>query len=109
MDFADKALPEVYIDLFGEKVNLLPTFGTLCRFEKATGKNPLDMLTWVSPTPIDLVTLVWAALGGEKSGKTFDDVAEAMTGKHVEDVKHLVRVMFQKAEVPEDPKGDAAE
>jgi hypothetical protein len=109
MEHADKALPEVFIELFGERRNLSPSFGTFVRFEKATGKNALDQMVWLSPSAIDICTLVWAALGGEKSGKTVDEVADAMTPRHLEDVKSLVRAMFEKAEVPEElKKSDAA-
>ena len=109
MEHAEQALPEVFIEIFGGRHNLIPTFGTLCRFKKATGKNPLDMMTWANPEPEDFVALIWSALGGEKFGKTLDEVAEAMTGKHVADVKTLIDAIFKKAELPEEvKKSDAA-
>lgn len=108
MEQAQQALPEVHVELFGSRHNLIPSFGTLCRFEKATGKNPLDLMTWANPTPTDLATLVWAALGGEKFGKSVDEVAEEMTGQHIATVKNLVETIFKKAELPEEVKNDEA-
>lgn len=108
MKHAEQAMPEVYVELFGERHKLIPSFGTLCRFEKATGKNPLDLMTWANPTPTDLATLVWCALGGETFGKSVDEVAEDMTGQHIVDVKNLVQTIFKKAELPEEVKNDDA-
>jgi hypothetical protein len=109
MDNANQALPEMFVTLGNEKFSLIPNFATFVRFEKATGKNGLDGMTWVNPSAQDLVTLLWASIGGEKSGKSIDDVAELMSGKHLEDVKRLVTEMFKKAELPEAVKnGDAA-
>ena len=62
----------------------------------------------MNPSAIDLVTLLWAALGGEKCGKTVDEVADLMTGKHIEDVRKLVSEMFKKAELPDAVKNDDA-
>jgi hypothetical protein len=108
MDNADQALPELFVTLGNEQFKLIPSFATFVRFEKASGKSGLDGMTWVNPTALDLVTLLWASLGGEKSGKTIDEVAELMTGKHLEDVRKLVTEMFKKAELPESAKNDVA-
>jgi hypothetical protein len=108
MDNAAQALPESFLTLGEEKYKLVPSFSVFVRFEKASGKNGLDPLMWVSPSATDLVTLVWAAIGGEKSGKTIDQVADLMTGAHLEDVRMLVREMFKKTELPESIKNDVA-
>lgn len=109
MDNAEQAVPELFVELGSERFNLVANFATFVRFDKATGKNSLDVLTWVNPTALDLVTLVWAAIGGEKSGKTVEQVADLLEGKHVEEVRKLIRGMFKKAELPADSaKSDAA-
>lgn len=108
MDNANLALPELFVTLGTEQIKLIPNFATFVRFEQQTGKNGLDPLTWVNATALDLVTLLWASIGGKKSGKTVEDVAELMSGKHLEDVKRLVQEMFKKAELPEAVKNDAA-
>jgi len=108
MENANQAFPEMFVTLGSEKYRLIPSFATFVRFERATGKSGLDGMTWLNPTAIDLVTLLWASIGGEKSGKTIDEVAEMMSGNHLEDVKKLVQEMFKKAELPETVKNDAA-
>jgi hypothetical protein len=108
MDNAELALPELFVTLGGERFALIPSFGTFVRFEKATGKSGLDPLVWMNASASDYVTLLWASIGGEKSGKTVDDVADLMTGKHLEDVRKLVSEMFKKAELPDAVKNDDA-
>jgi hypothetical protein len=108
MDNAQHALPETFLVLGEDKFKLVPSFSLFVRFEKASGKNGLDPMLWVNASATDLVTLVWAAIGGEKSGKSIDDVADLMTGQHLGDVQQLVRDMFKKAELPEKIKNDVA-
>jgi hypothetical protein len=110
MDNAQHALPEAFISLGEDRFKVVPSFAVFCRFEEKTGKNGLDPVLWIQPSATDLVTLVWAAIGGKSSGKTVEQVAELMTGQHLEDVKVLVSSMFKKAELPEKLKNeDAAE
>jgi|688.fasta_scaffold39623_9 hypothetical protein len=109
MEHADKALPEVFITVFGERHRLIASFGTFARYEKATGKNALDGLNWTSPSATDLVTLIWAALGGERFGRTTDEVADELNMTHLEDVKRLIQTMFRQSELPAgQKKADAA-
>lgn len=108
MEHAEHAIPEMFVSLGDERIKLIPNFSTFCRFEKATGKNGLDPMVWLQPSATDLVTLLWAAMGGEKSGRTIDDVADKMTGKHLEDVKLLIQGMFKKADLPESVKNEDA-
>jgi hypothetical protein len=108
MENANQALPEMFVVLGEQQFKLIPSFATFVRFERATGKSGLDALTWVNPTALDIVTLLWASIGGEKSGKTVDEVADLMSGKHLEDVKKLMQELFKKAELPETVKNDAA-
>ncbi len=108
MDNASIALPETFVSLGKDKFNLVPSFATFCRFEKVSGKNGLDPVTWLQPSATDLVMLLWAGIGGEKSGKTVDEVAELMSARHLEDVKRLVQDMFKKSELPETLKNESA-
>jgi hypothetical protein len=61
-------------------------------------------LNWVSPSATDIITLIWAALGGEKLGKSIDEVGDATNSSHLEDVRALVGAMFKRAELPEEQK-----
>src|SRR4051794_10987904 len=109
MENADKAIPELAIDIFGAKHKLAPTFGTFCRFEKATGKNAMAATTWVTASATDMVTFIWAALGGDKLGKSVEEVAEEVSGEELSKIQELLALMFKRAEVPEAAKkGDAA-
>jgi hypothetical protein len=108
MDNADKAIPEITLQVFGAPHKLSPTFGTFCRFEKATGKNAMAQSTWLMASALDMVTFIWAALGGEKLGKSIDDVAEEVDGKDLSTVQELLAVMFKRAQVPEAAKKDEA-
>lgn len=108
MENADKALPGIFINVFGAPHKLAPTFGTFCRFEKATGKNAMSMATWATASATDMVTLIWAALGGEGLGKSVNDVAEEVSGQHLEQVRDFIQAFFKQSEVPEAVKKDAA-
>lgn len=106
MDQADKALPEVFIEIFGEKKNLIPSFGTFARYEKVTGKNAMDPMSWIQPSATDICYLIWSALGGEKCGYSVEEVSDQLQPKHLEDVKKLVQSMFKRGELTEDQKKD---
>lgn len=108
MDNADKAIPEITIDIFGGPHKLSPTFGTFCRYEKVTGKNGLLQSTWLAASATDMATFVWAALGGDKLGKTIDEVADGLSPLHLKKVGEVLKLMFDRAEVPEAAKKDDA-
>ena len=108
MDNAIIAHPEIFITLGEEKMKLVPSFSVFVRFEKATGKNALDPMMWVQPSATDLVTLVWAAIGGEKSGKSISEVADLLTGQHLREVEELIKGMFKRTELPESLKNESA-
>ena len=79
MEAAEKVVPEFYIPLFGERRKLSVKFGTLIRFEAKTGRSALNGRVWANPSMTDIVTLFWAALGGEAFGKTVEQVADEMS------------------------------
>lgn len=108
MEHAEHALPEFYISLDGKRLGLSPNFSTFVRFEKATGKNGLDPVLWLNPSATDMVTFIWAAVGGEKSGLSIDEVADKASPKHLKEVTKLIEAMFSKADLPEAVKNEDA-
>lgn len=119
MEHADKAHPGVFTTVFGERHELISNFSTLVIFEAATKKCALDPRTWVNPSATDVVTLIWAALGGESFRRrndkgqaiipvTMEDVAGEIRMAHMGDLKELISVMFKQAAVPEEEKKAAA-
>lgn len=104
MDNGDKALPELYIELGGQRHKLVANFGTFRRFEERSGKNAMDTTLWEKPSATDVITLIWAALGGESSGKTVEQVGDLLEMYHLHDVGHLMRRLFGQASLSEDQK-----
>lgn len=108
MEHSEKALPGTFVEVFGERKQIKPNMRTFCRFQQKTGRNPFDLMMWVTPSPVDVVTLIWAALGGEDLGKTVDEVADALDFDNMHGLNEFLGKFFKKGEAPEAPKGDAA-
>lgn len=105
MEQAEKVSEEVHIQLGSELVCLRATFGTLIRYKKKTGRNPL---AGVPIDPEDLSAFVWAAIGGDECGKTVEEVAELLSVKTLADIGRAVRQAIRNGEPPEEPGKNAA-
>jgi hypothetical protein len=102
---ADKVIPGVEIEIFGETRTLVTTFRTLILFERKTGKNGMRRFDW---NVEDLCVLVWAALGGDKSGRTVDEVVDELSGRHAGEIRRLIAGLFEQAELSDQQKNDDA-
>ena len=103
MQNAEKAIPELYVTLKGERKSIVCGLGTLARFQMRTGKNSFDLSIWADPNPVDVVTIVWAALGGEKTGKTPDEIGDEMDMSQLHEVGKLIGELIRRMSAPEDP------
>lgn len=101
MRHEDKAIPEVEVTIAGEKRRLVCSFGAFIRFQRATGKDGMRLPFWNEATSLDLVTLVWAAMGGDACGLTVDQVADGLSAKNYAEIMEMIRVLFG-ASVPTD-------
>lgn len=101
MDKAEKALPSILVPLGDKEYEVTCNFGALCRFEKATGKNPLDERMWVNPWPSDVVHLIWASLVKQNPTITVDSVAEDLTPRSLAALGELFKAYFQAASIDE--------
>lgn len=104
MDNAEKVSEEVHIQLGDELVCLRANFGTLLRYKKKTGRNPL---AGVPIDPEDLTAFVWAAIGGDACGKTVEQVAELLSLKSLAEIGRAVKQAIRNGEPPEEPGKNA--
>lgn len=108
MEGASDLLAHVEVELFGETRRLEPTFETILAFEEASGSSIIAPSNWYPMPKLTVVaTLLWAALGGRKSGKTVADLytqVNAETTAAAVALAVLVNRQYQGAE----KKGDAA-
>lgn len=103
MDNADKALPSVELVLGGKTYHLTCNFGTLCRYQEATGNNPFDSAIWSKPSPKDIVALIWAAVVKEDKEMTFEKVSELLTAENIPQMGQLFQAFFGKAAAEPQP------
>jgi hypothetical protein len=109
MEHADKVSPDgIFVEVFGERKELKPNMGTFLRFQQKSGLNPFDVRIWARPSPLDIVTLIWAGIGGEACGRTVEEVADGLSFESIEGFNETLNKFFKKGEVPEPPKSDAA-
>lgn len=110
MEHADQAAPGgMQIQLFGETKTLRPNMRTFLRFQQKTGKTPFDPLNWDPVTPDFVVALVWAGIGGDESGHSFEEVADQLEFETLKAVNDFIVKFFQRGRPPEPPKNaDAA-
>jgi len=108
MDNAEKANPTGKLELFGEIYDFRPTFGTLNRYQQITGKDGFDMLRG-NFTAGDIVALVYAAIGGKDTGKTIDEVGDAIDLNRAVQLAGEIRAFMDAAQVPAEQKKMAAE
>jgi hypothetical protein len=106
MENADKALPSVKVTLGGKDYEMTPTFGTLCRFKKQTGRNPLDPQMWLIPEPDDIVGLLWAALVKNQPSLTTEEVAEMLAPTEMVRLKPLFQSFFGVGAIDETPEAE---
>lgn len=101
MEGANEIRPAVELTVFGEKRRLEPTFETIINFEEAAGAAILNPNNWNPEPKISLLTTVlWAACGGKKTGKTVADFYPEMNKTAVVAVMSLlilINEQFQAA------------
>jgi hypothetical protein len=109
MEHAELAAPGgIQFTIFGESRTLRPNMRTFLRFQQKTGKNPFDHFLWDPTPPEFVVALVWAAIGGDESGYTFEQVADELEFDTLKAVNDFILRFFLKGKVPEPPKNASA-
>lgn len=108
MEGASDLLARVEVELFGEKRVMEPSFETILAFEEISGSSILNPANWHPMPKLTVVAaLLWAAIGGRKSGKSVAELyaqVNAQTTAAAVALAVLVNQQYQGAE----KKGDAA-
>lgn len=91
MSNAEKAKPEVYIDLGGKQRKVHLTFGALCALEKELGVNTLGNDFWKNLTARGIVTLLWASLRKHDPQLTIEEVGDMIDFSDLEPVMNKLK------------------
>jgi hypothetical protein len=62
MSNAEKAIPEIEVQIAGSPMKLVMSTWAFCKLEEVTGKSCLDGATFTKPDARTLSVLIWAAL-----------------------------------------------
>lgn len=107
MSNADKAIPEIEIDLPWGRQKLLFSIAAFCKLEELTGTNALDGQTWAKPNIRILSAILWAGLV-DKNGMTLDEMRNKLGLKQLMGLYGEISKAFLQASPPEDEKKSEA-
>lgn len=89
-----KAIPEVEIELGGEKKKIVCSMAVLWRYQKLTKQNPFKVETWDELSPESVVTLIACCLH-KNPEEHLEEVAEQIALKHVSEVRQIIKALFE--------------
>ncbi len=106
MEGASEIAAHVEVELFGETRRLEPTFETILAFEEVSGSSIIAPSNWYPMPKLTIVaTLLWAAIGGRKSGKSIAELyaqVNAGTTAAAVSLALLVNEQYRGAEKKDD-------
>lgn len=99
-----KAVPEVSLTLAKKGVVAIKcSFEALARYELQTDIDPLT-IAWLAASPKQLLTFLWCALGGEKSGIKLEEMSDELGTITLADVREVILSTLKSAELTEEQK-----
>lgn len=106
----NKALPQVTVELGGERYVITCSFGVLRLYQHETGNNPFAAQFLRQLSPDDMVTILWAGIklavedeDPKAEAPSKDWVANHMSGQHMRHVNEIITKLFEDS-LPEAEK-----